>query len=209
MYEKKEQVKPLAPVAAANHLEIESNAALPPEFMTRRRQTCIKFTGCLFAVLSVIVTILLVLTFTVFHVKDPILNIDYKNSNIRTLDRGLNATVEADISIRNPNVALFKFSNMTTIVYYGETIIGQTEAMFGEVGARRTLRMNVSIELRLLEVDLSFGILSISSYTRVVGRVKIGGGNKRSLVVRMNCTMNLNVSSHRVEELSCRRRVSL
>ncbi|CAA0838202.1 Late embryogenesis abundant (LEA) hydroxyproline-rich glycoprotein family [Striga hermonthica] len=119
MYEKKEQGKPLAPAAAAaNRLEIESNIAFPPEFMTRRRQTCIKFTGCLFAVLSVIVTILLVLTFTVFHVKDPVLNIDYINSNIRPLDRGLNATIEADISIRNPNVAAFKFSNMTTIVYH-------------------------------------------------------------------------------------------
>ncbi|GFP92592.1 hypothetical protein PHJA_001403400 [Phtheirospermum japonicum] len=216
MSEKKEQVEPLAPVA--HRPDIEEAYAFPEDFMIRRHQRCIKWGGCSFALLLIIVMVLLVLMLTVFHVKDPDLNISYVNlqglNNRTDIDRGLNTTIEADVSIKNPNVASFKFSNMTMSVHYNGSVIGVTRAVSGEVRARRTLRMNFPIKLRAdeilqvgrLESDLSTGIMPISSYTWISGEVKISGGIKRSLIVRMNCTMNVNITSQRIQGQNCRRR---
>ncbi|KAI3453766.1 hypothetical protein Pfo_010429 [Paulownia fortunei] len=219
MSEKKEQAKPLAP--AAHRIDVEETDAFSVEFMAGHHRKCIKCCGCSVAILLIIAMVILVLMFTVFRVKDPILKLN--SVNIQGLDRsmdfgpGLNLTVEADVSIKNPNVASFKFSNTTTNVYYDGSIIGETKTPSGEAKARRTLRMNLSIKLRMdkilkvgrLRSDLGKGLLPISSYTRISGKVKITHVIKRSVVVKMNCTMNVNISSHGIQDQNCRRRVSL
>ncbi|KAK6117039.1 hypothetical protein DH2020_049215 [Rehmannia glutinosa] len=171
MSDKKEQVKPLAP--AAHRLDIEDQTdAFPPEYMAAHHRRCIKCGGCIFAILLIIVMVLLVLMFTVFRVKDPILKINYVNTqdldNRTDFGPGHNLTIEAHVSVRNPNVASFRFSNVTTDVYYDGSIIGEAWAPSGEVRARRTLRMNLPIELRA--DNLGVGILAISSYTRISGK---------------------------------------
>lgn len=220
--EKKEQVKPLAP--AAHHINIEDSDAFSVEYMGGHHRKLIKFCGCSVAILLIIVTVILVLMFTVFHVKDPILKmssvsiqgVDKLNSSTN-LGPGLNVTVKADVSIKNPNVASFKFDNTTTYVYYGGSVIGETRTPAGEARARKTLRMNVSIELMVdkirevgrLKRDLDTGLLPISSYTRISGKVKITRAIKRGVVVKLNCTMNVNISSQGIQDRNCRRRVSL
>ncbi|KAL3619224.1 hypothetical protein CASFOL_036794 [Castilleja foliolosa] len=220
MSEKNEQVKHLAP--AFHRLDKEQTDAFPVDFMTRRNRRCIKWGGCFLSILSIVLTVLLVLMFTVFHVKDPSININYvsiQGLSNRTadidLDRGFNITIEADVSIKNPNVASFKFSNMSMSVHYDGSIVGETRGSSGEVRARKTLRVSLSIELRAdemlevgrLESDLSAGIMPISSYMWISGDVKISDEIKRSFFVRTYCTMNVNISSQRIQDQKCRRRI--
>ncbi|KAL7150420.1 hypothetical protein ABFS83_05G110800 [Erythranthe nasuta] len=227
MSEKKEQVKPLAPASHRIHIEEETDT-FSSEFMPAHHRRCIKCCGCSTAIFLIIFTIILILMFTVFRVKDPILRMNSTNITIQGMDNttttpftsfgpGLNLTIGARISIKNPNVASFKFDNTTTILYYDGSVIGETQGPFGEVGPRRTLRMDVSIELIVDKIvgvgrfksDISVGLLPISSYTRISGKVKISSSIRRSVVVKLNCTMNLNVSSREIQDQNCRRRVSL
>ncbi|KAL9167576.1 hypothetical protein ABFS82_05G107300 [Erythranthe guttata] len=228
MSEKKEQVKPLAPTSHRIHIEEEETDTFSSEFMPAHHRRCIKCCGCSTAIFLIVFTTILILMFTVFRVKDPILKMNSTNITIQGMDNnsttpstffgpGLNLTIEARVSIKNPNVASFKFDNTTTIMYYDGSVIGETQGPFGEVGPRRTLRMDVSIELMVDKIvgvgrfksDISVGLLPISSYTRINGRVKISSAIRRIFVVKLNCTMNLNVSSRWIQDQNCRRRVSL
>ncbi|KAI3468675.1 hypothetical protein Pfo_025338 [Paulownia fortunei] len=222
MAEKKEQVKPLAP--AAHPIDIDEHHAFPVEFTTRPYQKCIKCCGCSAAILLILVMIVLTLMLTVFRVKDPFMTmnsvkidgLDIFNSSTIS-PQGLNLTVVADVSIKNPNVASFKFDSTTTNVYYNGSVVGEVRTPSGQARARRTLRMNVSVDVmvdEILEVarfksDLVAGILPLSTYTRISGKVKITDVIRRSVVVKMNCTMNVNISSQAIQDRNCRRRISL
>ncbi|KAL3844541.1 hypothetical protein ACJIZ3_001944 [Penstemon smallii] len=234
--EKKEQVKPLRPRkedisddmihAAHTNIMVDTHKhdSFPIEFTTQPRSKCIKFCGCCAAIFLILVTILLVLMFTAFHVKDPILNLNLVDiEGVDVLNRtanfrpGLNLTIVAGVSIKNPNVASLKFSNTTMSVYYDGYVIGEARTPEGRARARKTVRINVTVDVMVDEVvkvprfvsDLGVGMLPISMYMVIDGKVKIMDVIKRSVVVRMNCTMNVNVNSQMIQDWNCRRRVSL
>ncbi|KAL0312530.1 UNVERIFIED_CONTAM: hypothetical protein Sradi_5652300 [Sesamum radiatum] len=225
MADKKEQVKPLAPAAYRITIHDDHAGTVPLEFATRRHRKCIRCCGCSAAVLLILAVMIIILMFTVFRVKDPVLKMNsvkidglsLLHSNTAGFQPGLNLTFVADVSIKNPNVASFKFDNTTTFVYYDGTVVGEVKSPAGQARARRTLRMNVTIDVAVEKVvgvgrfksDFDAGIFPVSTYTRISGRVRITDMIKRSVVVKMNCTMNVNTSSQGVQDRNCRRRVSL
>lgn len=205
MADKKEQVKPLAPTA--HRIDVDD---FPVEFTSRRRQKCIKCCGCSVAVSLLLVVAVLILMLTIFHVKDPLLKLkSVKIDGVDSLSLAgrRNLTLVADVSLKNPNAASFKFDNMTTYVYYGGSAVGETRTPAGRVGPRRTLGMNVLVDVmveKVLEVksfgnDLNKGILSIITHTRMSGKIKITDVSKKSVVVEMKCSMNVNISTESSE----------
>ena len=56
----------------------------------------------------------------------------------------VNATLNADISIKNPNIASFSYDRSETEFYYREETVGVAYAPDGEVIADWTTRMNVT-----------------------------------------------------------------
>ncbi|KAF7151166.1 hypothetical protein RHSIM_Rhsim02G0236600 [Rhododendron simsii] len=221
MAEKKEQVKPLAPASHRQYFTDDNDAVFPLDSKKQRHRQYVQCCGCIVALMLIQAVVLLVLIFTVFRIKDPKLKMNsvrISSTNLSSLTALTNITVTADVSIKNPNVAAFKFSNVTTTtVYYGGVAVGEGRNPPGVAAARRTLRLNVTVELavgKLLEVarlgsDLRFGELNVSTYTRVGGRVKILGLFKKNVVVKMNCTMSVNVTSQEIRDQSCWRRVSI
>ncbi|KAH6768999.1 hypothetical protein C2S51_014335 [Perilla frutescens var. frutescens] len=223
MSEKREQVKPLAP--AAHRLDIYDNQSDPfsvelaSHLHFHRRQRCIKLCGCSAAVLLIAVTVVLVLMFTVFHVKVPSLTMNAVtikgvgelNSSGTSVGPGRNVTFGFEVSVKNPNVASFKFSNTTTSLYYDGSRVGENTGQPGEARARKRLRVEVNVgvmvdrlrEVGRLKSDLEAGFLSISSYTTISGKVKITGAIKRSLIVKLTCTMNVSVRSQEIQDLDC------
>ncbi|KAL8543560.1 hypothetical protein ACS0TY_004208 [Phlomoides rotata] len=216
MAEKKEQVKPLAPTS--HRIDINKHDDFPVEFTSRRRRKCIKCCGCSVAVSLILVVTVLILMLTVLHVKDPLLKLNAVNiDGVDSLSgdpSGRNLTLVADVSLKNPNAASFKFENTTTYVYYGDSLVGEGRTPAGRVGARRSIRVSVLVDVmvdKIVEVesfksDLSKGVLGISTNTRMSGKVKITGVSKKSVVVEMNCTMNVNVNVNRqvIEDRKCR-----
>ncbi|PIM99287.1 hypothetical protein CDL12_28221 [Handroanthus impetiginosus] len=210
MPDKEEQEKPLA-AGAYHHINIEQTNAFSGEGKAHHRRNCIKCGGCAAAIILITVTVILVLMLTIFHVKDPVLKINslnFKglNSSANFGPGGYNLTVEADVSVKNPNVASFKFVNATTKLYYNGSIIGETTSPSGHVRARRTLQTEVLIVVdKMMEVGGLKGrsILRINLCMRIYGNVKITNGIKKSFVLSTDCTMNVNVSSHGIQDWNC------
>ncbi|KAL1569130.1 hypothetical protein AAHA92_00642 [Salvia divinorum] len=223
MSDKKEQVKPLAP--AAHRVDIDDydrSNAFPDELgpqLCHRRQRCIKLCGCSAAILLIALTVVLVLMFTVLHVKDPSLKMNSVTvEGVTELDgtsgfrSGRNLTFNFGLELKNPNVASYWFGNTATFLYYDGSPVGEAVGPSGEARARKRLRVDVRVgvlvdkimEVERLKGDLSVGILSISSYMKISGKVKITQAIKKNLVIaKLNCTMNLIVRTQGIQDLNC------
>lgn len=193
--------------------------------MKARRRRLIQICCCMTALLVILaVVILIILIFTVFRVKNP--KIKLNNLIVTKLELvngtipkpGANISLIADISVKNPNVASFKYGdNITTCLYHRGDLVGEARGPPGLVRARRTLRMNLTVDLIAdramsipnLSADIGSDILVLDSYTRVGGRANIWNLFKRHVVVRWNCSSKLNMSSLQIYQLNCKRKVHL
>uniref|UniRef100_A0A0D9V5D1 Late embryogenesis abundant protein LEA-2 subgroup domain-containing protein n=1 Tax=Leersia perrieri TaxID=77586 RepID=A0A0D9V5D1_9ORYZ len=218
--EKNEPTKPLAlpsPTVhpAANNDDVEAAAAAAKSGRSaqylRRRRCVIWCGGCCVTSAVVIGIVILALALTVFKVKDPELTMnrvtledfggDLRDTEQRQLS--VNATLNADISLKNPNVASFRFDRSETEFYYAGETVGVAYAPDGEVGADRTVRMNVTLDVLADRIspnvnltDLIFGQdYNLTSYTAISGRVNVLGIYKRNLDIKMNCSITLEVSA--------------
>ncbi|KAL8028161.1 hypothetical protein ABFS82_14G138800 [Erythranthe guttata] len=220
MVETSEQVRPLAP-AYDRHTSSDDESATVTGI---RRRRCLKCCGCAAAVILIQAVVVVILIFTVFKVKEPVirmnkitvLNLDLVNGTTTTPRPGSNMTLNADVSVKNPNHASFRYMNTTTTLYYRGAVIGEARGPPGSARARRTMRMNVTVEVitdRVLSnpdlgTDINTGLLTMSTYTVVGGRVKMLM-IKKHLTVRMNCSMTINITSQAIQEQKCKRKVKL
>ncbi|KAJ9173668.1 hypothetical protein P3X46_016781 [Hevea brasiliensis] len=216
MAESTEQARPLAPAAFQSISNEEE--ALSTQLKLRQRKY-IKCCGCFTAFFLILAVTILVLFFTVFHVKDPVIRI----SNLPldqlelpvlpngTFSTGTNVTLVIDISVKNRNMASFKFNNGTTTVLYSGTVVGEGMTPSGKAKARRTIHMNVTVIIipeKILQVprwvtDLSSKKLTMTSNTIIDGKVKILEIVKKHLTVEVNCTITYHFSSQDIEN-NCR-----
>uniref|UniRef100_A0ACD5VLQ3 Uncharacterized protein n=1 Tax=Avena sativa TaxID=4498 RepID=A0ACD5VLQ3_AVESA len=115
----------------------------------------------------------------------------------------VNATLDADVSIKNPNAASFRYDRSETDLYYNGETVGVAYAPDGEVGADRTVRMNVTLTAladRISSIvnvtDVIFGQdYNLTSYTEINGRVSLLGIFRRDLNIKVNCSVTLEVSA--------------
>lgn len=221
MAERREQEKPLSPFTPP--LAVDKRTPFAAEFISRRRYRCLKCCGCAAALFLILAVTILILMITVLHIKDPTLELNSVKINgldllsNTTNNSAQNLTLVADISIKNPNTASFKFDASTTDVFYDGTVVGEVRAPEGEAAARRTRRMNVSVDVMVermvgvsrFESDLIARNLTLSTSTSLRGVVKIADVVKRSFVVKMNCTVSVNLGSEVIQVVNCRRDVAL
>ncbi|XVE77212.1 hypothetical protein DITRI_Ditri13aG0043400 [Diplodiscus trichospermus] len=216
----RDQVRPLAP---ASDLPSSDNGEAALHVKKLRRKKFIKCCGCIAALIIIQAVVIIILIFTVFRVKDP--SIKMNNFTITHLELingtipkpGSNISLIADISVKNPNVASFKYRNTTTTLYYYGTVVGDARGPGGRARARRTMRMNITVDMitdRLLASpnltsDVNSGTLTMSSYSRIGGRVNMLNIIKKHVTVRMNCSMTVNISSQAIQEQKCKRKVDL
>ncbi|KAJ3695165.1 hypothetical protein LUZ60_000542 [Juncus effusus] len=159
-------------------------------------------------------TLILILSLTIFKLKDPSLIMN--QINITHFDMTLvknnhpisaNLSLITNISLRNPNIASFKFDNSTTEFYYKEKMIGVAYAPYGKVRAYKTTEINVMMDLlmdRILEDFPSINVLrekdvNLTSFTDIKGRVNLLGVYKREIHLVMNCVIIIGFSLKEVE----------
>ena len=219
----KEQVRPLAPQSIHAVSDGDDVASTLQKRKNLRRRKLLKCCGFAAAILVLVAIVIIILAFTVFRVKEPIIkmngifvtHLDLLNG--KTPKPGTNVSLTADVSVKNPNVASFVYSNTTTSLLFHGAVVGEARGPPGRSAARRTVRMNISVDIitdRVLDSpnllgDIGSGLLRMSSYSRVPGRVNILGLVKRHVVVKLNCTMALNISSQAIQEQKCKRKVDL
>ncbi|KAG5228306.1 late embryogenesis abundant protein [Salix suchowensis] len=216
----REQAKPLAPAAFQIRSDEDENMPAPAK---SHRRNCIKCCGCITAIFLILATTIVVLVLTVFQVEDPVIRMN--NVSVQrlefvngTLRADVNVTLVADVSVKNPNSATFKFNNGTTTVYCGGMVVGEANTPPGKAKARRTLHMNVTVDLipsKLLAVPglmsdiLSVGKLNVSSNTVIGGKVRILQIIKKYIVVRVNCTVTYSFASQAIQGGHCKPHLSI
>ena len=133
------------------HLNIEDDTTQHPQRQGHKK--LMKRCACPLASLLLLAIVIIVLIFTVFRVKDPVITMNSikitKLQLVNTMSQqpGANMSLVADVSVKNPNVASFRYSNTTTSLYYHGVIVGEARGPPGRAKARRTLRMNVTIDV--------------------------------------------------------------
>ncbi|KAB8100281.1 hypothetical protein EE612_030744 [Oryza sativa] len=202
------------PAATGVGMEEEAQAATGWRSMQylRKRRRALCCCGCCVTTLVVVGLVILVLALTVFRVKDP--RITMNGVWVTAISTGpgtgagigstvaTNATLTADVSVKNPNAASLRFSRSETDVYYKGKTVSVAYVPAGSVGADRTVRMNITLDLladRLASVLNGTGLIlgqeyDLTTYTAMRARVSVLGIIKKSLDVRMNCSVILDVA---------------
>ncbi|GMI75911.1 hypothetical protein like AT2G46150 [Hibiscus trionum] len=216
----RDQARPLAPTSDLPSSD-DGEAAL--HLRKVRHKKFIKCFGFVAALMIVVLAVIITLIFMVFRVKDPIITM--KGVTVTNLELingtfpkpGSNITVRADVSVKNPNIASFKYRNTTTTLYYYGKVVGDARGPAGRARAHRTVRMNITIDIIVdrvlaspnLVADASSGTLTVTSYSRVGGRINMLNIIKRHVTVKMNCSMTVNIVSQAIEAQKCKRKVDL
>ncbi|KAK7274292.1 hypothetical protein RIF29_15375 [Crotalaria pallida] len=208
----REQVKPLAPIRDRLSINEAGTTQHPQRIRRRKFNNCC---ACLFAFLLLLAIIIIVLRFTIFRVREPVITMN--GVNVTKLDLVNNISLIADVSIENPNFVSFKYSNTTTNLNYHGIIVGEARGPPGRAKARRTTRMNVTVDVITNRVmsnsnfsaDFGSGLLTMSTFSRVPGQVKILKLFKKHVVVKMNCTITFNVTSQGIQDQNCKQKVKL
>ncbi|OAY62231.1 uncharacterized protein LOC110615053 [Manihot esculenta] len=216
-----EQVRPLAPSADRTSSDDEEAAALRSKKLRRRK--CIKCCGCITAVLLVPAIVIVILIFTIFRVKDPsirlngviITQLELINNTIPK--PGVNMSMIVDVSVKNPNIASFRYRNTTSGLYYNGELVGEARGPPGHAKARRTMRMNLTVDIITdelisnpnLNTEVSTGLLTMDSYSKIPGRVKLLKIIKKQVTVKMNCSITVNISTQAIQAQKCRNKVDL
>ncbi|EEF50597.1 late embryogenesis abundant protein At1g64065 [Ricinus communis] len=214
-----EQVRPLAP--SADRTSSDDEEATIHLKKTRRRR-CIKCCGCITASLLVPAIVIVILIFTVFRVKDPTIKLNnviitHMELINNTIPKpGTNISLVADLSVKNPNIVSFKYDNTTSALYYHGVLVGEARGPPGHSKARRTMRLNATIDLVAdklisnpnLNTDAATGLLTVDSYTKLPGKVKILI-IKKHVTIKMNCSLTVNISSQAIQSQKCKNKVDL
>ncbi|XP_072971760.1 late embryogenesis abundant protein At1g64065-like [Typha angustifolia] len=219
--EAKDQARPLSHPSPSIHPTVTSDVESPStqplgRHRHRRRRFCLCCCGCFVTTVVLVGLTFLILSLTLFKVKDPTLTTNSititgfaveLGNDVTNRPFSANVTLLADISIKNPNVASFRFRDSDTDFYFQGETVGVAHVPEGKVGADRTARMNVSVDVLIdraaaePNVTESFvfgGDVELTSYTDIFGRVNAFGIYKKDLEVVMNCSITLAVSESAV-----------
>ncbi|KAF3448633.1 hypothetical protein FNV43_RR09346 [Rhamnella rubrinervis] len=123
-----------------------------------------------------------------------------------------NATLTAEITIKNPNFGSFRFENTTaSLVYEGVKIGGKRTSKSG-VNARGTKVMNVGIDVRSSRLpegpnnlgnDLNSGTLKLSGQAKFSGTLHLVKILRCKKTSELNCTFTLYLTSRTIKDLLC------
>ncbi|RCV04544.1 hypothetical protein SEVIR_1G009500v4 [Setaria viridis] len=211
-------------IQSAGAMGTSAAAAKPPSLRLR----CVLISCGIGSIL--VAAALLAVTLTVYRVREPVMTMNAislkdpaaaaaYSSSPSTPPPLLTLTVVADVSVRNPNAASLRYGATETSVYYRARRVGEARGPPGTAPARRTVRMNVTVDVAVgaLLRDPAFlgdvaagGAVEVATATRVRGRVAVLGGLvRRRVVLEMNCTATIAVADMSISDQSCEQRVWL
>ncbi|XP_008458164.1 uncharacterized protein LOC103497685 [Cucumis melo] len=216
----KDQAQPLTPATLDRLSSDNGETELHLKRIQRKRFIkCCSFIAALLIIPTIV--IIIILMFTLFQIKDPIIRMNRVSiTKLELINNvipkpGSNVSLTADVSVKNPNMASFKYSNTTTTLFINETVIGEVRGPPGKAKARQTVRMNVTIDivadrvLSNLNNDVSLGKVRLRSFSRIPGKVKLLHLIGRNVVVKMNCTFVINIFSKSIEDQKCKRKMKM
>ncbi|KAK6158343.1 hypothetical protein DH2020_005657 [Rehmannia glutinosa] len=181
--------------------ESHLNPLAPP---TKRSSKCFVYT-LLAVVLQSIA--FLIFSLVVLRINAPTLRLS--NATVNQLNYGptsLNMTVVAGTRLRNMNFGRFEFRSGNTILMYENATIGAASIHEGRVDGRENREMNVTLKVNYMNFSIDIGLLGLvklRSFAELRGEVRVVKIINRGKSAVMNCTMDLNLTSQVIQDLSC------
>ncbi|XP_022734270.1 late embryogenesis abundant protein At1g64065-like [Durio zibethinus] len=186
----------------------------------RLRNICFGVMG----VLIFIIILIVILAFTVFKAKRPVTTIDSVSlSNLKvSLDLArlqvlLNATLDVDLSIKNPNKVGFKYKDSTAQLNYRGQQVGEVPIPAGKISADETVPMNLTLTVmadRLISdskflSDVRGGELPLNTFTKIAGKVNVLNMFKIHVVSSTSCNFIVFLSNSSVGDQDCKYKTNL
>ncbi|XP_011095803.1 uncharacterized protein LOC105175154 [Sesamum indicum] len=164
----------------------------------------------------------LILGLTVFKPKHLVTAVNsfslaHFDSSVDILKRRvyLNFTLDAQVTVENPNWVGLKYANTTAVLRYRGNDAGEAPIPAGEIGARDTRILNISLALmadRLLD-DSDFysnaisGTLHFQNFVRVSGKVRIVFNIH--VVAYSTCDLDIHLSTATITNKTCHYKTKL
>ncbi|KAK9723785.1 hypothetical protein RND81_05G025000 [Saponaria officinalis] len=169
----------------------------------------------------VILTVLLlsILGATVFRAKNPITTVNsivLRNFDVSfdalNLNVFINVSIDADISVKNPNKVGLKYTDSSAYLDYRGQVVGQAPIPAGQISAGQTKAVELTLTVmadRLLSnsraviADVVSGTLPLTTRTKISGKVSLLFIKIR-VVSYSVCNMNISISSKSVLSNECK-----
>ncbi|PRQ17564.1 putative Late embryogenesis abundant protein, LEA-14 [Rosa chinensis] len=197
-----------------DHESAEATFQYEEELKRQKRRKLFMYIIGTFFVFQIIVITLFALT--VMKVKTPGLklgNIDVQNLNFTSqTPPSFEMTFTTQIRIKNANFGPYKYdSSYVTFLYQGMTLV-QVTIPKGKAGGRLTTKIGATVILNSkalprvsnLGSDLDSGVLKLSSQAKISGKVVLMFVMKKKKSAEMNCTIEVNLATKRVQALECK-----
>ncbi|KAF5947346.1 hypothetical protein HYC85_013303 [Camellia sinensis] len=132
----------------------------------------------------------------------------FETFNVTT--SSFNMTMNAELGIKNPNFGPYKYRNTTVEFYYGVTLVGTAIVPNSKASLLKTKKFNVAVNLiappsllsdTKLASDISFGLLPLSSQSKLSGKVELILIMKKKKSTQMGCTMNVNIMTQQLQDV--------
>ncbi|KAA0042716.1 late embryogenesis abundant protein [Cucumis melo var. makuwa] len=195
---------PLAHYQAHHKTDEEQQLATFKTLHKERSNKCFIYIFSTFVFLSVA---LLIFALIVLRVNSPSINLSavsipkfsLSNANNSSSPNSLDLSFSAVFIVDNSNFGPFNFDNGTVGLVYGGMIFGERSTGGGRAEAKGSKRMNVTVEGSAKNVSGSNGILSLSSFVKLRGRVRLIHVFRRRVSSEISCSMNLDLNTHQIQ----------
>ncbi|MCD9645030.1 hypothetical protein HAX54_033672 [Datura stramonium] len=187
----------------------------------RRRKICMLLL-CAYILLTITYTIL---NFTVFRPKRPLISLDSMTlqdlavyADMASLKVFLNITMNGSLSIKNPNRVSFQYEDINPYIEYGGKEVGDVHIPAGKIGARTTTTTNFTLIVmadrlssnpNLFSDVVEKGMLQLTVYVKLRGKVKLNVLFKLKLKVSSKCDLSLDIRTTTLANQSCHSKTNL
>lgn len=206
-----ESTYPIAPPHAYTRSTGDPFTAM--ELQRSKRKKRIAYIAA-FIVLQTIV--ILVFALVIMRFKSPKFRL--RDASFSTFEVGnatnpsINLVMEAQFRIKNPNFGKFKYEDGTVEFGYRGSVIGQAFIDNGRVRLKSTKKVSATVDMSSMRLsnksdelgsDISGGVLKLTAYSELKGKMQVMKVIKKKKFAKLNCTMDVQISTRTVKNLNC------
>ncbi|PHT36163.1 hypothetical protein CQW23_23863 [Capsicum baccatum] len=187
----------------------------------RKRKICM-LVLCAYMLLAITYTIL---NFAVFRPKRPTISLNSiilqdlaVSADTAKLKVFLNITLNGTIWVENPNRVSFQYEDINPYIEYGDEKVGDVHIPAGKIGPRTTTTMNftmiimadrLSSDPNLFSDVVEKGMLPLTVYVKLRGKVKLNLLFKIKVKVSTRCHLSLDIRMATTANQSCHSKIKL
>ncbi|XP_059627412.1 late embryogenesis abundant protein At1g64065-like [Cornus florida] len=157
--------------------------------------------------------VIVIFSLTVMKVKTPKFRVRAASFETFSVSASsFDMRMNARLGVKNTNFGPYKFDNSTITFFYRGAEVGNAFVPKATAKFLSTKRFNVTINLSSTNLltnselgsDFNSGILPLSSTSRLTGKVELMLVMKKKKAVNMNCTMEVSIATHQLQNLKCK-----